>query len=66
VTSLPAVTDGSVKLVGFILAIVLTGLGTGGVKATIAPFIGKLSFKRATSKNVNLPYDLEQGINIQM
>ncbi|KAB8244836.1 hypothetical protein BDV35DRAFT_406446 [Aspergillus flavus] len=40
VTSLPAITDGSVKLVGFILAVILIGLGTGGVKATITPFIG--------------------------
>ncbi|KAE8418064.1 hypothetical protein BDV36DRAFT_308860 [Aspergillus pseudocaelatus] len=34
-----SITDGSVKLVGFILVVILIGLGTGGVKATITPFI---------------------------
>ncbi|KAJ5292132.1 hypothetical protein N7478_001383 [Penicillium angulare] len=41
VTSLPSITAYSAKLAGFILAIFLIGLGTGGIKATITPFIGK-------------------------
>lgn len=64
VTSLPAITDGSVKLVGFILAIILIGLRTGSVKATITPFISEPLFKSANSqsKNINLLYDLNRGL----
>lgn len=62
-TSLPAITDGSVKLVGFILAIILIGLRTGSIKATITPFISEPLFKSANShsKNINLLYDLNRG-----
>lgn len=40
VTSLPAVQEHSVKVVGLALSMILLGLGTGGIKATISPFIG--------------------------
>ncbi|KAJ5437342.1 oligopeptide transporter [Penicillium cf. griseofulvum] len=40
VTSLPVVTQNSIKVFGLALAMVLLGLGTGGIKATISPFIG--------------------------
>ncbi|KAJ5519177.1 oligopeptide transporter, partial [Penicillium expansum] len=40
VTSLPAVTQVSIKTFGLALAMVLLGLGTGGIKATVSPFIG--------------------------
>ncbi|EED18671.1 oligopeptide transporter, putative [Talaromyces stipitatus ATCC 10500] len=40
VTSLPAVEEHSVKVVGLALSMFLLGFGTGGVKATISPFIG--------------------------
>ncbi|KAF3407214.1 Peptide transporter PTR2 [Talaromyces pinophilus] len=40
VTSLPAVEEHSVKVAGLAISMVLLGLGTGGIKATISPFIG--------------------------
>lgn len=41
VTSLPFATQKSTQILGLALGMVFLGLGTGGVKATISPFIGK-------------------------
>ncbi|KAK2879510.1 hypothetical protein FQN49_000812 [Arthroderma sp. PD_2] len=40
ITSLPSVTRDTVKIAGLVVSMVLLGLGTGGVKATVSPFIG--------------------------
>lgn len=40
ITSLQVVTKFSVKIFGLGFAMILLGLGTGGIKATIFPFIG--------------------------
>ncbi|KMU78476.1 peptide transport protein PTR2 [Coccidioides immitis RMSCC 3703] len=40
VTSLPYVTKDSIKIAGLALSMVFLGLGTGGVRATVSPFIG--------------------------
>lgn len=40
VTLLPVVTQVSIKTFGLAFAMVLLGLGTGGIKATVSPFIG--------------------------
>ncbi|EFR02827.1 peptide transporter PTR2-A [Nannizzia gypsea CBS 118893] len=40
VTSLPSVTKGSIKIAGLAISMVFLGLGTGGVRATVSPFIG--------------------------
>lgn len=39
-TSLPASLDHNAGLPGFISAMVLIGIGVGGVKATLPPFLG--------------------------
>lgn len=39
ITSLPSVANHSVSLGGFVAAIVIIGLGTGGVKSNVAPLI---------------------------
>lgn len=51
VVSLPAVEDHSVKLAGLAVSMVLLGLGTGGIKTTISPFIGLPPFS-SLSTNV--------------
>ncbi|DAA72886.1 TPA_exp: hypothetical protein A8136_5330 [Trichophyton benhamiae CBS 112371] len=40
VTSLPYVTNDSIKIAGLVISMVFLGLGTGGVRATVSPFIG--------------------------
>lgn len=40
VTSLPVLTQGSIKILGLALDMILLGLGTGGIKATVYSFIG--------------------------
>ncbi|KDB20058.1 hypothetical protein H109_07975 [Trichophyton interdigitale MR816] len=40
VTSLPYVTKNSIKIAGLAISMVFLGLGTGGVRATVSPFIG--------------------------
>lgn len=39
ITSLPSVANHSVSLGGFVAAIIIIGLGTGGVKSNVAPLI---------------------------
>lgn len=40
VTSIPSISQRSVQTTGLAMSMVLLGLGTGGVKATVSPFIG--------------------------
>jgi POT family proton-dependent oligopeptide transporter len=40
VSSLPFVEAKSVNIIGLALSMILLGLGTGGVKARVSPFIG--------------------------
>lgn len=63
VTSLPAVEDHSVKLAGLAISMVLLGLGTGGIKATISPFIGSSYLSMAGQKIIQYSH-LEQAISI--
>lgn len=40
VTSLPSVTTETAKVAGLAISLFLLGLGNGGVKAVVSPFIG--------------------------
>ena len=40
VTSLPSVTNDTAKITGLALSLFLLGMGNGGVKAVVSPFIG--------------------------
>ena len=42
VTSIPSLLRNGAGIGGLATSMVLIGLGTGGVKATISPFIGKV------------------------
>ena len=43
VSSLPAVNNASAKVAGLVIAMFFLGLGTGGVRTTVSPFIGTSS-----------------------
>jgi POT family proton-dependent oligopeptide transporter len=54
VTSLPAVEDHSTELAGLAISMILLGLGIGGIKATISPFIGSSFMSIAGQKLHNI------------
>lgn len=54
ITSLPQVTqDQAVQIAGLALAMVLLGLGTGGARASVLPFIGVSNLKTHKPEALN-------------
>jgi proton-dependent oligopeptide transporter, POT family len=44
-TSLPVALDNGAGVPGLAVAMILIGLGVGGVKSTVSPFIGQFELK---------------------
>lgn len=63
-TSLPTVTKDSAKILGLGLSMALLGLGTGGIKATVSPFIGGPSLDRTLLLCIDTNYPSGKVINI--
>jgi len=63
-TSLPASLDHGGGVPGLAIAMVLIGLGVGGVKATISPFLGESFLTRDDRKLADIPVLKPKPTNI--
>lgn len=63
-TSLPVALDSGAGVPGLALTMVLIGLGVGGVKATISPFIGERK-NLLQPKQLALRPNIHKAINIR-